>query len=291
MKTIIINNICNRRTHELTKLLKVKYPSIEILTTEDPSGIPESLDYAIRNKVELLISSGGDGTLNHLINEIMKRKESVRNNLLLGVLPCGKANDMARELDIPGDLDRALKKIIFGVKKNIDLIKVNNKYFITGGGFGLPVEIIKEKDKISFSNYMGEKVYFYSVLKLFSSIYRGIDKLKANKRTMNNLMLYAIMNQSFVGKRFHLSPLAKNDDGYFDICVIKRGKSRLGDIIMLKKVMQKKHVRSNGVKVYRTKNISINFDKKEYFMADGELIDLSKKFNFSIMSKALTFLH
>jgi diacylglycerol kinase (ATP) len=291
MKALIIDNINHKRGKELRELVAKKYHSIEILTTADPEGIPEAVDYAIKKNIGLLISSGGDGSINHLINEVMKRKENLRKNILFAVLPCGKANDLARKLDIPKNLDNALNKILNGVKKKIDVIKVNNKYFITGGGFGLPSEVIKEKDKASFLDYIGDKIYFLAVLKLFLFGYNGISQIKSNNQIHKNLMLYAIMNQPFIGKRFFLSPTAKENDGFFDVCIIEKGRNSLAEMLMLNKVLHKKHSNFNWAKLFKTKKLSVILNKKEYFMADGELLEFANKFNFSIIPRAITFLH
>ena len=63
---------------------------------------------------------------------------------------------------------------------------------------------------------MGDKIYYFAVLKLFFRGYKGINKLKSSNSVYNNLMLYSIMNQQFIGKRFFLSPMAKDDDGLFE---------------------------------------------------------------------------
>jgi hypothetical protein len=55
---------------------------------------------------------------------------------------------------------------------NLNVIS-NKKYFITGGGFGLPAEVIKEKEKLTY--FKKDYVYLYSVLKTFFKGYKGLN--------------------------------------------------------------------------------------------------------------------
>jgi YegS/Rv2252/BmrU family lipid kinase len=289
MKVLIIDNANHKRGKELRRLITKKYPSIEILTTTDPEGIPGAVDYVIKNKINLLISSGGDGSINHLINEVMTRKEKLTKKILFAVLPCGKANDLARRLNLPQNFDKALSKILNGKRKKLDLVKVNNKYFITGGGFGLPSEVIEEKNRSNFSDYWGDKVYLFEVLKLFLFGYDGIMKIKIGDQIYENVMLFSVMNQPFIGKRFFLNPDAKQNDGFFDTCIINKGKNTLSELLMLNKVINKEHKNYSWAKIDRIKDLEVTFDKERYFMADGELLEYSNKFKFSIVPEAISF--
>jgi diacylglycerol kinase (ATP) len=290
MKALIIDNASHKKSKKLIKILK-KYLSIELLTTKDPEGISSVVDYALNNGFKLIISSGGDGTINHLINEMMTRKEDVRKNIFLSVLPCGKANDLARGLGIPKNLDKAIKQILSGRKINPDLIKVNKKYFITGGGFGLPAEVIWEKERSFICRNLGDKAYLYAVLKLIIFGYKEVKNLNFSKINYENIMLFSVMNQEFIGKRFYLTPSANNRDGFLDFCIIKKGKNFIIEFLRLLKVLKKNHLKCDWANFYKRKKLKVSFSKKEYFMADGEILDFSDKFYFSVISNQLTFLH
>jgi predicted polyphosphate/ATP-dependent NAD kinase len=73
--------------------------------------------------VDMIIIAGGDGTLNAAAGAVHKVRRS------MGIIPTGTANDLARTLHIPTDLDKAIRIIANGNTRAIDLGSVNDKLF------------------------------------------------------------------------------------------------------------------------------------------------------------------
>ena len=125
------------------------------------------LDQINKGQREFLIC-GGDGTLNNFINNFMKLKSNKRKKVILSILPCGKANDLARELNIPLNIEEIFDGIYQTKIKNIDLIRVNSNYFVTGGGLGLPTQVIESlnasKSRKVQSNLMNDFVYYFQII-------------------------------------------------------------------------------------------------------------------------------
>ena len=102
----------------------------------DPDRLPDVIrDY--RNRVDLVIIGGGDGTLNAAVEGL------VETQLPLGILPLGTANDLARTLGIPATLPEACQIIAAGKVHAIDLGWVNGKYFFNVASLGLSVKITR----------------------------------------------------------------------------------------------------------------------------------------------------
>ena len=85
---------------------------------------------------DLMVSAGGDGTLNEVVNGIARGG----CNAALGVLPLGTGNDFARTLGVPTDLETAIEQIMAGKTRAIDLVRVTSdriRYFlnVSSGGF------------------------------------------------------------------------------------------------------------------------------------------------------------
>ncbi|NJL09498.1 MAG: lipid kinase [Calothrix sp. SM1_7_51] len=91
-----------------------------------------------RDKVDLVIVGGGDGTLNAAVDAL------VETNLPLGILPLGTANDLARTLGIPISLPEACSIIAKGYTRRIDLGWVNGKHFFNVASMGLSVKITQK---------------------------------------------------------------------------------------------------------------------------------------------------
>lgn len=113
-----------------------------------------------KNKVDLVIVGGGDGSLNAALQGI------VATQLPLGVLPLGTANSFARTLGIPLDLIGACQAIATGSIQRIDLGCVNGHYFLNTASLGLSVEITEDVDSAAKRRW-GFWVYIVKSLRAF----------------------------------------------------------------------------------------------------------------------------
>jgi diacylglycerol kinase (ATP) len=100
-------------------------------------------DVIARNaqRADLVIVAGGDGTLNSAVDGL------VASRLPFGVLPLGTANDLARTLQLPTDLNEACRIIAEGYTRSIDVGCVNGKHFLNVASIGLSVEITRRLTK------------------------------------------------------------------------------------------------------------------------------------------------
>ena len=91
-----------------------------------------------RNEADLVIVCGGDGTINSAAKGVLE------TGLPLGIMPMGTANDLARTLHIPDDLERAANVIIGGHTTRIDLGEVNGHPFFNVASMGLSVDMARD---------------------------------------------------------------------------------------------------------------------------------------------------
>jgi len=110
--------------------------TLMLATPERPTLFPQLIrDY--REQVDLVIVAGGDGALNATAGAL------VETRLPLGILPLGTANDLARTLSIPTDLEGACDVIAAGHTRRIDLGRVNDTYFFNVASIGLGVSVTR----------------------------------------------------------------------------------------------------------------------------------------------------
>ena len=101
-----------------------------------PDQVPGQI-VAMRDQADLVIVCGGDGTLNAAADGVVK------TGLPMGILPMGTANDLARTLRIPENLDLAADIIIAGRQTRIDLGEVNGHPFFNVASMGLSVDLAR----------------------------------------------------------------------------------------------------------------------------------------------------
>ena len=109
----------------------------------DPEARAADAIRAHAGSVELVVVGGGDGTLNAAADALAETR------LPLGILPLGTANDLARTLNIPADLEAACKVIAEGHTRRIDLGRVNGKPFFNVASVGLSVEVTRRLSRES----------------------------------------------------------------------------------------------------------------------------------------------
>ena len=281
---IIINSLA----HDAKKAKRIFSKNTYVETKNQNDILPLIKKY-VNKGFEHFIVCGGDGTINNFINNLMFLNKKERKNIKIGIIPCGKANDLARELKIPLSIKNAYRLTKQSNYKNIDLIQVNSKYYITGGGFGLASEVIqdinKPKNKL-LKQVFKDLAYYFIVLKKIFIKYEGI-KIKKKKEKM---MFLVVNNQSFIGKRFKLTPSSLNNDNFFEICYIKKPNNSLTAFSIINKITKRKHTTHKMCTIKKSKILELELEKDSWFMADGELLEYNKKFLFKIKPKEVKIL-
>jgi diacylglycerol kinase family enzyme len=197
----------------------------------------------------------------------------------LGIIPCGRANDLARALKIPLNVEDSFNVFKKGKTSKVDLVKVNDTYFITGGGIGLPMEIIKDVNKLSktIRRIVGGTVYFWITLKKFIFGYEGI------RISRERFLAIYVLNQPFIGKNFNIAPEAKNNDGLLNAKFVRMPKTFLSKFRTLSKGSNGKIDELEWVKSKETQKLKIQLENSSQFMGDGELLAKGNEFSIELI--------
>ena len=252
--------------------------------------------YASGNGATFLVF-GGDGTYNAFTNALFSLTKRQRDTCYAGFLPCGRANDLPAALGIPNSLPSAYDRILAGEIRKIDVLKVNKHFFLSGGGFGLPAEVVKTHHTLAASTFhqkvllpLGNLSYLAVTLAKMMEARAWVDIKCGHETHPERLMLCAIMNQPFIGKRFLLCPPAKQSDGLLDVVSIPKQPTRAANFGILLKVLKGTHLRNREVKHVQAREITITTTKQATFMADGELLCSGTAFKFTCHRNAIRIL-
>jgi len=234
------------------------------------------------NKFKTIIAVGGDGTLQEVINGLMKSDVNV------GIIPVGTGNDFIKVVDIPAQPDEALNIVISGNTKMIDTGRINNRIFINAVGIGFDAWAVHESLKIK--KLRGHAVYLYAILKTILTYKAPVMEVRYNDKTITEkLLLTAIGNGTFVGGGIKMTPYAKIDDGLLDLTIIQ-DVNKFKMLQNLAKTYSGEHVNMPQVTVDTTKSIVIKSEDELAVHADGELIGCNlKEVEINILPKAINF--
>ena len=175
---------------------------------------------AIKSGVTRFIAGGGDGTINGVVNVLMKQKKI--RKLSLGIMPLGTANDFARGAGLPmEDITSALFHAATGEATPIDIGRVNKNYFINvaSGGFGAEVTATTPQD---LKKALGGAAY--TLMGLVKALnlkpYSGKMILPDGTVIEGSMMNITVANGRFAGGAFEVAPRASLTDGLLDLVVL-----------------------------------------------------------------------
>lgn len=279
----------HKHLNTVLKYLKENGLNFKVCTTSHQGEAVELAQKAADNGAELIVSVGGDGTVNEIVNGIMKSK----NNPSLGIIPLGWANDFIKSIDIPSDIIEACKILIKGKIKKIDVGVINDQiYFANLCGIGFDAEVAHLANQIKNThpnwNTLGAFIYvFATVKKLLSPFSYHNVKIKFDGKEIHSKILFiAIGNGKFYGGRFKITPEAILDDGWLEICTVEE-MGRLKYLMSIPKVFKGTHESIKGINIYRAKEVVIQSSELILAQVSGEVIEGQKEFSITLLPKSL----
>jgi diacylglycerol kinase (ATP) len=220
---------------------------------------------------DLIVSAGGDGTLNEVVNGIAQGG----CNAALAVVPLGTGNDFARTLGVPNSVDAVIEQILEGKTRAIDLVRVTSdrvRYFVnvSSGGFS---GVVDEKLTPEMKRTWGPLAYLRGAAAAFPELRGYTTTIALDDAESFELDLYNVVvaNGRYVAGGIPVAPEADIADALLDIVLIpERGPAELA--ILAAQILVGKHLGSDAIIFYRAKKIAIKSRPGMWFNVDGELI-------------------
>ncbi len=174
----------------------------------------------LRDGCRRIIAGGGDGTLNGIAHAIVKAGD---DDVTMGVLPLGTANDFAHGIGLPvDDLAACLEFACTQEGRATDVGQMNEHIFVNvaSGGFGAEVTATTPQD---VKRVLGGLAYTLNgLVKLWQlEPYEGTLKLPDAEPQEGSVLLMAVGNSRLAGGGFEVAPLAKVDDGLLDLMMLR----------------------------------------------------------------------
>ncbi len=204
--------------------------SFETRITAGPGDATRLAREAVVSGADIVVCTGGDGTLNEVINGLMDKEGLWRRDLLLGYIPRGTGCDLIRTVHIPRDLDRALENICACRSRRIDLGRftfqdhegrTSSRHFHNVLSFGLGGEVDERVNRTT--KVFGGFVSFIWATLISILLYNTkqirlrIDDIFDEEVTSWNV---AVANGQYHGGGMHVAPGASIDDGVFQVTAI-----------------------------------------------------------------------
>src|SRR5579884_363001 len=182
---------------------------------------------AVKQKIDVVVAVGGDGTINEIIQELAGSETA------LGVLPSGTVNVWAREVGIPLDNAGAREVLLNGQIRHIDLGKINDRYFLLMVGIGLDGEVTHAVEKKP-AKRLG--VLGYWLVGAWLGLGYGGFAITLNadgRRVKTHALQVIIGNTQLYGGAVKYTWQAQCDDGLLDICIVRRQSIHRRPLVLL----------------------------------------------------------
>lgn len=229
---------------------------------------------------DTLVAIGGDGTVNTVAARCKKQKT------ILGIIPKGSGDGLARFLGIPRDISDAVAIIIAGKTTLIDTAEVDNKFFVNVAGAGFEAYVAH---KFGAGGIRGIVGYAKTIIDTFAEQNEQEVTLTLNgKMTTLPFFSISIANGSQWGNNFEIASAADIQDGLLDVAIMRKPKwyQVLGLISFLK---SKKQENNALFTYYKTSEINLKRSGKLWHI-DGEPLVLKNKKKVTVHSKSLKVL-
>ncbi len=286
------NRNTSQQWEEIQQLLNTKKIDFSFVFTQFSKHEIELVDKAILDGFRNIISIGGDGTLHHVVNGIMRQRYVKTSDITIAVIPQGTGNDWIKTYNIPNDVEKAIE--IISKKKtilqDIGVLETENKivsYFNNVAGLGYDGYIV---NKLKTLKRFGSIAYLLSGLAGLLLYKKSVFKIIFDDRILETNCLMTIFGLcKFSGGGMQFTKDVNSTDGLFDITIAKN--LNLFDLVFnLPKLYSGKIVHHKKIETYKTKEITvIPQTTKPFIQADGELIGTGKV-SVKIIEKAINFI-
>jgi YegS/Rv2252/BmrU family lipid kinase len=216
---------------------------------------------------EWAVAFGGDGLAGAVADGLREVPDAV-----MGILPGGRGNDLARVLGIPVDPLAACAVIARGIARPLDLGEVDGRAFVGIASAGFDSEANRIANEAPAC--LGNLVYAYGALRALVSWRPARFEIELDppgERVAFSGYTVAAANSRTYGGGMQIAPDALLDDGLLDVVLIERV-GRLRFLANLPRVFKGTHVQLREVRVLHAKEVSIESERPFELYADGDPI-------------------
>lgn len=230
---------------------------------------------------EIIVAVGGDGTINEVATAVMQQGK------ILGIIPFGSGNGLARFLKIPLNTKKAIALINTGNAKAIDTGTFNHKSFFNMAGLGFDAHIsavFAHNKKRGLSGYLKMGLQEFSAYKP-QTYQLEIDGVNYQRTAF----VLSIANSSQYGNNAHISPKSSVTDGLLEVCVLQHFPLYQMPFLGILSLSAKSHW-TNKLEIISGKKIKITRAQEGAIHIDGEPFFMGKEIEIAVVPASLNII-
>ncbi len=235
---------------------------------------------------DLLVCTGGDGTLNEVISGVLKSGAGMP----IGYIPLGSTNDFAGSLGIPFELDEALDGILEGTPRPIDVGSFNGRYFLDVGLLGIFSRTCYETPQ-DMKNTLGFLAYVLEGIKEVPTVHPIPLRVEAGDRVYEGEYLACVVSNS--RKLGGVVSLGEDrvdlSDGMFELLLVEREKTPM-QLHGYIRALRTADLKADGMTFISVPSLRITSTDDQPWTLDGERADWQGSAQIEVLPKAVSLL-
>ena len=220
------------------------------------------------SKYDIVACMGGDGTLNEVINGVLKANLDVP----LGYIPAGSTNDFARSMHLSRNIDKAVDNILSGITIDIDTGIFNDRYFCYVSSFGIFTRTSYSTPQRVKNVIGGRLSYMLNSITELGRIKAEHMRVETNGRAYEGDFLFgAVTNSSSVGGVLKYDPRIVNmNDGKLEILLIHKPRNPVQLFSIIRSLVSNKFSDNPLIEFDRSDKFKIYPSARSDWSLDGE---------------------
>ena len=286
-----------RALPELKACLDKYHLDYDIEQTESPWHAAKLAEKAAVEGVETVVSAGGDGTFNEVLNGLMIAKQNKLGFPSLGVISIGRGNDFAFSMGIPTTIEASCLALSREFKRRIDVGRVTSelypegRFFGNGIGIGFDAMVGLIAAELPLQGTAGYLVGVLKTMMIYSPA--PVMEITADDEVFaQSTLMASVMNGRRMGGAFMMAPNSHPDDGLFDLCIAS-AMNKLKIVQMVPRFISGTQAGDSHIRNLRARKITVNALKGTLpAHADGEtLCTIGKKITAECLHQQIDLIY
>lgn len=286
---LIINPVAGRReaSKNLAGIIRVFSEGgylVSVFVTSK-SGDAAAFARAYGAGFDLIVCSGGDGTMNETVNGII----SGGLDIPVGYIPSGSYNDFADYHGLSKNVLTAAQNIVDGQRHPLDAIQFDDKYFVNAADFGAFTWLPYSTPQV-MKNTLGAYAYILDGIKDLSKIRSHRLRLLANGGVFEGEYLFGIVcNATMVGGILaNKGALVQSDDGFFEVGMIRKPNNpqEFQETVI---ALKNEDLSSPRITFFKTSRLTIETDEPLDWSLDGEFAQGAQPTELRLLHSRIDF--
>ncbi|MEV0456919.1 diacylglycerol/lipid kinase family protein [Catellatospora methionotrophica] len=231
---------------------------------------------------EIVLAAGGDGTLRCLGAAL------AGTGGVLGVVPAGRGNDLARQLGLPNRPEDVADLLLHGVPRHVDVLDAGGETVLGSVYAGVDAAANERANRARFTP--AGLVYPLAGARALVGWRPTVYRLTVDGRELSTRAYSVVVaNSGYYGGGLHVAPGAAVDDGLLDVVVLGEVSKSLFPLI-LREMRSGTHVRRPQITVLRATKVTVSTDRPVPAYADGDPLTTLGTLPIHVLPAALTLL-